>query len=90
MPICIIEYFLVHVNRFKRFFSHKIGGDSLIYDTVNAICERKGVTVWKLEKELGFSNGCIRKWNKSVPGIDKLQKVANYLGVSIEELLREA
>lgn len=61
----------------------------MLFDVVNAICEKKGITVWKLEKELGFSNGCIRKWNESEPGIRKVQKVADYLGVPIEELLRE-
>lgn len=61
----------------------------MIFDTVSAICEKRGITVWKLEKELGFSNGCIRKWNESEPGIRKVQRVADYLGVSIEELLAE-
>ena len=61
----------------------------MIYDVINAICEAKGITIWKLEKELGFSNGCIRKWNKNEPGIRKVQKVADYLGVPIERLLED-
>lgn len=59
----------------------------MIYDTINAICEAKGVSVWKMERELGFSNGCIRKWNDSDPGIRKVRKVADYLDVPIEKLL---
>lgn len=61
----------------------------MIFDTVSTICEKKGITIWKLEKELGFSNGCIRKWSKNEPGIRKVQKVANYLGVPIEALLEQ-
>ena len=62
----------------------------MIYDVINLICEENGTSVWKLEKELGFSNGCIRKWNESEPGIRKVQKVADYLGVPIEKLLEDA
>ena len=36
---------------------------------------------------LGFSNRSISKWNESDPGIRKVQKVADYLGVPIEKLL---
>ena len=61
----------------------------MIYDVINSICEEKGITVCKLEKELGFSNGCIRKWNKNEPGIRKVQKVADYLGIPIDKLLEK-
>ena len=47
----------------------------------------KGISVWRLEKDLGFSNRSICKWNKTDPGIRKVQKVADYLGVPIERLL---
>lgn len=59
----------------------------MLYDNVKHICAKKDISVSSLEKAVGFSNGCISKWNDSEPGIRKVQKVANYLGVSIEELL---
>lgn len=59
----------------------------MIFDVINRLCEEKGITVGKLEKDLGFSNSCIRKWNIAEPGIRKVQKVADYLGVPIEKLL---
>lgn len=61
----------------------------MLYDNVKAICKEKGISVWKMEKELGFSNSSICKWNETEPGIRKVQKVADYLGVPIERLLRE-
>lgn len=60
-----------------------------IYDNVKRICGEKGVSVGKIEKALGLSNGSISKWNESEPGIRKVQKVADYLSVPIEELLKE-
>lgn len=61
----------------------------MIYDNIKRICDEKEISIWRLEKELGFSNRSISKWNESEPGIRKVQKVAEYLGVGIEELLEE-
>lgn len=60
----------------------------MLYDNVKRVCDEKKISVGKLEKELELSNGSICKWNESEPGIRKVQKVANYLGVNIEELLK--
>ena len=61
----------------------------MLFDKIKALCEKKGVSVWKLEKDLGFSNRSVSKWNESEPGIRKVQKVADYLGVAIEDLLEQ-
>ena len=59
------------------------------YDNVKSICEEKGIPISKLEDDLQFPRSYICKWNKNEPGIRKVQKVAEYLNVSIEELLEE-
>lgn len=61
----------------------------MLYNNVKALCDEKGIAVGKMERELGFSNGSICKWNENEPGIRKVQKVADYLGVTIEELLED-
>lgn len=61
----------------------------MLYDNIKKMCERKEVSVGRIEKDLNFSNGCICKWNENEPGIRKVKKVADYLGVTIEELLAE-
>ena len=40
-----------------------------------------------LEKTLGFGNGTIKKWGESSPSVDKLKKVADYFGVSVDYFL---
>ena len=60
-----------------------------IYDNVKTICKRKGTSVAKIEKTLNLSNGSISKWNDNEPGVGKVQKVADYLGVPIEALLAD-
>lgn len=62
----------------------------MLYDNVKRICVKKRISVSNLEKALGLSNGSICKWNESEPGIRKVQKVADYLGVPIEKLLEDS
>ena len=44
----------------------------------------------KLEKETGISNGTISRWDTSSPTIENVQKVAEYFGVTVDELLSPA
>ncbi|HJC24966.1 MAG TPA: helix-turn-helix transcriptional regulator [Candidatus Eisenbergiella merdavium] len=62
----------------------------MLYDNVKVLCAEKNISVGQLEKELGFSNGSVCKWNENEPGIRKVQKVADYLQVPIERLLKES
>lgn len=49
--------------------------------------ERKNMSLPQLEESLGFSAGLISKWEKSSPSVDKIAKVASFLGVSVDYLL---
>jgi transcriptional regulator with XRE-family HTH domain len=61
----------------------------VLFDNVRALCNERNIAISKLEDDLGFPRSYICKWNKNEPGIRKVQKVAEYLGVGIEELLEE-
>ena len=54
---------------------------------IRNLCNSKGLTFAELERILGFYNGQIRRWEKTKPGIDKIQKVADYFDVSVDYLL---
>lgn len=54
---------------------------------VRAICKAKGLSVSKVESDLGWSAGLISRWNKAYPSIEKVAELITYLGVSFEELL---
>jgi len=58
-----------------------------LVEKVKKLCEERGISVPKLEKELGFGNGAIYNWNKSSPSIDKVTKVAQFFGVTTDYLL---
>lgn len=61
----------------------------MLFNKISRLCAEKGISISKLEKECKLGNATVRGWNKSTPRIDTLQRVANYLGVPIEELLDE-
>ena len=61
----------------------------MLYENVKAICARKKIPISTLEKELNFPRSSICKWNENEPGIRKVQKVADFLGVPIEKLLED-
>lgn len=61
-----------------------------IYTAVKEVAYRKGKSIYRIEQDLGLSNGYISKWNKSMPGADKLKEVADYLGVTSAYILNIA
>ena len=60
----------------------------MLYERIKCISEEKALSIYKIERDLEFSNGTISKWNKSMPSAKNLKKVADYLGVGMGELLK--
>ena len=58
-----------------------------LYERIETLRKAKNISQGKLEKELGFSNGSISKWKNSTPTPERLQKLADYFGVTVEYLL---
>ena len=57
------------------------------YERLESLRKESKISQGKLEKELGFSNGLISKWKNSVPSHDRLKKLADYFGVSVDYLM---
>jgi len=61
----------------------------VLYERIQEICNSKGITVKKLERDLEFSNSTIRKWKTSSPSIENLKKVADYFCITVDELISD-
>ena len=61
----------------------------LIHENIVSLCKSKNISISKLEQETGLGNATIRTWKTSSPSVDRLKKVADYLGVTIDSLLSE-
>lgn len=57
-----------------------------LYEQIRNVAKEKGYSVNKLEQELGFARSSINKFNKNKPSVDKLQQIADFLGVSLDYL----
>ncbi|WP_376740238.1 helix-turn-helix domain-containing protein [Listeria innocua] len=57
------------------------------FERVKELCKKRGITVSRLEEEVGFGKNSIYSWKKNNPSSDKLQKVADYFNVSTDYLL---
>lgn len=56
-------------------------------ENIKKIAESKGMSLRSIELICGFRN--IYRWDEHTPSVDKVQRVAEVLGVTVDELLRE-
>lgn len=59
----------------------------MIFTNISNLCEEKGISIARLERECGLGNATVRGWKNSMPTADKLKRVADYLGVSVDSLM---
>lgn len=58
-----------------------------LYEKIKLLAEERKISIRKLEYDLGYGNGTIRRWETNSPGIDKVEKIADYFDVSTDYLL---
>lgn len=59
---------------------------------IKRLCTSRGLTIQQLEDRAQISAGTIGRWGqngKFIPSVDKVKRVADALGVPVDELLRE-
>ena len=54
---------------------------------IKAACADQGMTIAELERAAGLAENSIYKWQTTIPGIDKVKKVAFVLQTPIDELI---
>lgn len=61
--------------------------DSIIFTRIKELCQKRGISVNKLESIVGMSQYSITRWKTSSPTVDKLLRVAQYFCVSLDYLV---
>ena len=60
----------------------------MIFENIKKLADEKNLTIQTIEKSCELGQGTISKWKESNnPKLDSLRRVANFLGVSIEQLI---
>lgn len=60
-----------------------------MYEKFDQLVAARGITAYRVGKDLGIASAVFSDWKsgKSKPKVDKLKKIADYFGVSIEYFL---
>ena len=56
-------------------------------ERIKELCVKKGISVNKLETDLGFGTGYVSKLDKSTPNTKKIKSIADYFNVSVDYLM---
>lgn len=59
----------------------------MILDNVKRLCREHGTNITELEKAVGIGTGSIYKWGKSSPSVNAVKLVADFFGVTVDEML---
>ena len=60
-----------------------------IYQNIKKLAKEKRVPVYMLENAAGLSSGSICKWDSVSPSVNNLKKVADILGTTVDELIKD-
>lgn len=58
-----------------------------VLQRIKDLASLRGISLAELERQTQLSSGSITKWDKSSPSADKLNKIADFFGVSVDYLL---
>ena len=61
----------------------------MLMENISELCKSRRITFAELERSTGLGNGTVRRWNEMNPRVDKLKLVADFFGVTIDELLKD-
>lgn len=58
-----------------------------LYDSIKTVAKSKGCSITKIENDLGLGKSVVSKYDEHAPSIEKIVKIADYLGVSVDTLI---
>ena len=56
-------------------------------EIIKELCEEKGITIKKMEQDIGISANSSFKWKTRTPSAENLLKLSEYFGVSTDYIL---
>lgn len=61
----------------------------MILANIEALCKQRNTNISQLERDVGLSNATVRRWASCSPTVENLKKVADYFGVTVDDLLKD-
>lgn len=60
----------------------------MIVDNIRRLADSRGLSINRLESSVGLSSGTINKWDTNIPSVVRVKAVADFFGVTVDELLK--
>lgn len=57
-------------------------------DKIKSLAKSKGKTLMDIERECCIGQRSMYNWDEHMPSADKVKRVADYLGTTMDELMR--
>lgn len=61
----------------------------MIYNKIRQLCADKGISTREIERACGLGFRSIENWKDHSPSVANVKAVADYLGVTVDELLKD-
>lgn len=69
-------------------FNHNYeSGVKILYEKIKKLCKSRNISIRFLESKLGFARSSICKWDVNSPSVTRIKAVADYFGISVDELI---
>ena len=88
LPTIIVQFF-VHVKMYIQNFVQKVSGMAELYEIIDELCQKKGVSGAKMATDLGMSRSTLtelRRGRSRSFTLATAQKIADYFGVTVDTL----
>ena len=60
---------------------------SIIRQRIGRLCQERGISLAEVERSCGFASGSISHWETKVPSVERVGRVADFFGVSVDYLI---
>ncbi len=54
---------------------------------IKALAKTRGLSIMQIEEQCGIGQKSIYNWDTNIPSVDKVKRVADFFGVSMDELM---
>lgn len=56
---------------------------------ITELCKVRKLSLLELERQAGLKSRTVYRWDENMPSVDKVKAVADVLGVTVDDLLKE-
>lgn len=58
-------------------------------EKIKALAKAKGFTIMQIEEQCGIGKKSIYSWDTNKPAVDKVKRVADFFGVTVDDLIED-